>query len=414
MTEVSLIDIYPDVTRDDLMKKNVSDLDKFAVTCGFKSDVKGGKSLMPSGLRKAEKVEWLIGAIKDKREGRNVGNQLANTKYYTYDQLTPTSFPSCELSDYKQWKSYLFNIGVAVVHNVVPLDKLTDLRTKYWTWMRGCNPSNPIDPAQPDTWRYDQIHPSANGIFKTCIAQEEFMWLARYYLLDVFSAVWGTDDLVSSMDGGSLLIPSKNDKFTLWPHADQSRNNKDMCIQGILMLTDSDTQDGGFAYVKNEEYACIPFFEDYIKRNSSYGIKWGKIDPEDEMIKNSPIRKVNAPAGSVILFNSMLFHTNVPSGRAHREALYVSMQQRSLIDEKSRVQRDKAYIEGRNTGHWCYGDWFSLEGKSPNLRGGGDKKMPTHVTTLPREDPIIRLLLHGIVDEGERKATREEARKMYP
>lgn len=396
----------------DIDEMKVIELDTLAAERGFKSTVKGGKSLMPSGLLKTQKAEWIKGALMDRANGYTIGP--TKPCYEQYGKLIPTTFPHATINDKEIWMPSLMFHGVTVVSNVVSQDKLVRLRTGLWNWMRSCNQHNPIDPANPSSWRYDQLHPTTHGIFKTCIGQERFMWEARYLLLDLFSNVWGTDDLVSSMDGASFLIPNNtNDSITLWPHTDQSRSNKDLCIQGILMLTDSSDQDGGFAYVKPDNVSCTAFFEDYMQRHRSCGITWSKLDTDDPQIKSASIRKVNATAGSVILFNSSLFHFNVDSKRAHREAIYVSMQIRKKVDQKSSTLREKAYNENLTTGHWCYGDWYSNSAKVPHTYGSGDKKLPA-LTTKPEEtDPIIRLLLKGIPDPIERKRARDEADALY-
>jgi hypothetical protein len=388
----------------------VKELDEYAEKKGFKVPKGGkGKNVIPSGLPKKKKQEWLIAAIIDQDKGISVGN--TNAKKYSYDHLKPISFPHVYAKDKDEWKKWLFTHGIVVIRDVITEDQIADLRIRFWRWLQGCNPSDPINPADPSSWSYDQIHPANYGIFKTGGAgQELFMWMARTYIHSIFADIFDCDDLVSSMDTCSLLLPKKSNKIKLWLHADQPRGMKDQCCyQGILNLTNSGPENGGFVFCKPDSASACDFFNEYMDKHQSCGISWSKVDPEDPMIDSAPMYKVCARPGSLILYNSQLIHCNAPAMTGHREALYISMQLRQLVEEETQKKRDKAFANGLNTGHWCYGPWYGNCGKQPNVYGDKPKLMPTYTSQPDLDNPMIKLLLHGEKDNEKRAELKKDS-----
>ena len=81
------------------------------------------------------------------------------------------------------------------------------------------------------------------GLFnRHASGHEQFAWDIRSEpgLIDVFSKIWGTDELAVSFDGVNVSLPFKEDATVdrkPWPHVDQSPNRRyKYCIQGIMNL----------------------------------------------------------------------------------------------------------------------------------------------------------------------------------
>jgi len=93
----------------------------------------------------------------------------------------------------------------------------------------------------------------------------------------------------------------------------------------------------------------------------------------DPLFGDATYLKVCAPAGHLIIWNGKMFHCNCPPTKvdpsAYRMCLYVSMQPRENATSQELKKRIKLYEEGRMTGHWCYGPYFSANAKNPRTYG---------------------------------------------
>lgn len=65
-------------------------------------------------------------------------------------------------------------------------------------------------------------------------------------LLQVFEALWGTNELLSSMDSINILKPGQHESSTDgWLHVDQAPLRKGVaCIQGLINMVDVSPETG--------------------------------------------------------------------------------------------------------------------------------------------------------------------------
>lgn len=254
--------------------------------------------------------------------------------------------------------------------SVVPIEGWSDTFTSsFFSWLEHCAEPGQEPKFKRDdvtTWKRENMPPMLHGIFKHYLGHTEFQWQIRELCLPYFQRIWGTDDLLSSFDGGCLLYPcEKQSKFKQWIHCDQPRDTPGFCcVQGIVNFVDCDEEDGGLLLLDGSS----KIWDNYMQRHPAAGIFWQPADLNDcELVNCKPI-KVCAPAGSLILFDSRMMHCNTnPIGSVmkagvprFRMCTYVSMQPRSGASDKELKRRISAYEKGRLTGHWCYGPWFSL------------------------------------------------------
>jgi hypothetical protein len=169
------------------------------------------------------------------------------------------------------------------------------------------------------------------------------------------------DNLLCSMDGACFMPPDKSPKeWRPWFHQDMPRelalDPAVGCLQGVITLSDSTRDDDGGLVILEGSH-CV--HAQYVARHEEEGIKWGKADCSDPLLAGRRHVRVGAPSGSLILFDSRLFHCNrPPTGDRPRMCVYVSMQARSSADASTLAERVRIYEAGLMTGHWCWGPWM--------------------------------------------------------
>lgn len=334
----------------------------------------------------AKREEWLLAAIDDKRRGFSPISTPHNMKF---SELQPVTVPRYTIDNVRGWLEHLHRFGYTAIQDVLPFNVYNQVVDDFWTYLGSCNPKDPILRDVPESWSYDKVIPNSNGVFKTFIGYEKFIWDVRINTVRPFQNIWGLygkRDLVSSFDGGSLLIPTDKDKFKTWLHFDQPRKYRDFCcVQGVMTLSDSFEDDGGFcfSYPDSGPYRGMErFFNYYMDNHKSCGLMWGKIDMTDPVVKSLTIKKLCVPKNTLILFDSRLLHANVPSRRNTRLAVYTSFQPRSGVTKEIHEKRIKAVENQQMTGHWCYGEFFGVLPKLPNAYGK-EVKYP-HKSFIPK------------------------------
>jgi hypothetical protein len=135
---------------------------------------------------------------------------------------------------------------------------------------------------------------------------------------EAFAAIWKTNDLLVSFDGGNAFRPWGYDRAWLtdggWYHVDQNANRPNragkVCIQGLVTLCDADETTGGLVLVpgshKNHTEWC--------ERNP-LGKELGDFLPADvhDEVFEAGARLVCAKAGDLILWDSRTIHCNTPA-----------------------------------------------------------------------------------------------------
>lgn len=318
------------------------------------------KIKIPSTITTNEvRTKWLKGAIHDLENGVAITPSRTSMSFDDVEVVTcPRYLPNDD-----GWVEHLHKHGWAVVQDVWSDDVNTAIRGKFWKWLARCKPQDPVLENDPSTWTQDRILVNHNGVFKTHIGHEDFVWEIRQRTKCIFDTIWQTKDIVTSFDGGSFLIPTPNAKtFTPWLHFDQPRDVEDfVSVQGIAHLTDSLTlDDGGFCFFRPMDKTVKQYFMKYMRKHQSYGYTWYKVNMEDPMLKEGTVCKVAAPKRSVVLFDSRLMHMNIPSRKNYRMVVYTSFQPRANVGVETHKKRQQAFDEKRMTGHWVSGDWFTI------------------------------------------------------
>lgn len=223
---------------------------------------------------------------------------------------------------------------------------------------------------------HDKIHNACDphGIYKHHeIGHQEHAWFIRTRpkVKEVFACLWGTNDLVVSFDGCCWIPKSCNKKDNFWCHSDQSPLvDEFICAQGIVSLTNN--KERTLVIWQNTHLIHSQFLK--IVNNKDPKANWQKIPEKYKEILNPLRRVLNVPAGSLVLWDSRVFHQNQYGSANCEERLvqYICMLPKN--SEKNTVLMQKKrrdYLnKKRTTSHWPYP--IKVNGLQPRNYGNPD------------------------------------------
>lgn len=243
-------------------------------------------------------------------------------------------------------KSKLDEKGYCVVANILTQEEITEALKLFRDW-------------QKTVPNYDKLHSviSPHGIHKHFEAgHQEFAWYIRTNekIQNIFKKLWNTEDLIVSFDG-SCYIPKKlTKKDDIWTHTDQASKKIGLhCYQAFVSLT-SNKERTFMVYEGTHNYHKQYFEEQEINNNND----WNLIDHDvlnREDIKEKK-RILEVPAGSLVLWDSRIFHQN-RYGKPNSEERIVQYVCYLPSSHKSNTKamkekRRKYFEERRLTSHW--------------------------------------------------------------
>ncbi len=263
------------------------------------------------------------------------------------------------------WVEHLERHGWAVA----PLPTLDAEGTlsDFYGWLEGCKGG--FDRENPTTWTKDSMPPRPRGIFRHYVGYEPFVWNARLASHKIFSEIWGTADLVSSLDGACFLAPNdKSGGKGLWVHSDQPRLERGLaCVQGLVNLHECGPEDGGLVVLEGSHKV----FSKYLGERplDGWSPQWFP-DLSSPLLKDLALRKICAGAGEIVLWDSRTFHCNTtPTGDQPRACIYVSMVPAAHLTEEEHKKRAKCVEDRKMTGHACRGLALSVHRRDPFMYG---------------------------------------------
>ncbi len=267
--------------------------------------------------------------------------------------------------------------GYVILRNAVPqenLDAVLALIEKY----------TGIDLADPEAWYHGTHPPHGNGMIE--LYQSQALWDNRQFprVHQAFAELSGTEKLWVTMDRVNLKAPihpnhPENDHqgFIHWD-IDSSEEKQAFFVQGVLCLTDTTKEMGGFQAVPD------------LYRTWDTWVKTQPADrdprrPDLEALKRDGLEVVPIPAnaGDLIIWNSMLAHGNGQNvSNRPRLAQYLTMFAAPVSplspDQETRRQDRIASWQGRTppNEHWAHGDpnqWEQKNEKTAELTPLGRK-----------------------------------------
>ncbi|KAJ5676158.1 hypothetical protein N7462_009055 [Penicillium macrosclerotiorum] len=292
------------------------------------------------------------------------------------------------------WRDELLSNGYVVLKGVIPLERAQYYQQKALSWLQSFSTS--LDYANPSTWTENNLPADTrNNLFnKYCVSHEKFMWEARMEpkVLEAFSKIWGTEELLVSFDALNITLPDKTKPVQKpWPHVDQSPFRRGLhCVQGIINLSPAGPDDGSLIVVPKSNTVTESYFDTQTDLAT-----WTKKDfrlfdeVEMEWFKTQhgvkPI-KVLAEPGDLILWDSRTIHWGgEPTSKSDtiRTVIYVSYSPANLASQESLQEKQRAFMSYRATTHWAHDN-------------------------IVLRDPVV-YLPDGTVDSRNRTAPLEEA-----
>ena len=145
-------------------------------------------------------------------------------------QVTPITAPRFDIAtEQQQMLEFLDTHGFAVVKQVLNESDIEVAKSEMWDWIEALPPGS-CKRDDIDTWEDRSWIPNhSNGIISGFgFGQSDFMWRIRNArkVKEAFTAIWGTEDLLVSFDGGNAFRPWQHNRDWLtdggWYHVDQN------------------------------------------------------------------------------------------------------------------------------------------------------------------------------------------------
>ncbi len=247
-------------------------------------------------------------------------------------------------SDHRFWQEN----GYVVVPEAVPPENLDRLVEAIWEFLE-------IDPDDPEDWyRHDpytrgqRTSPISSGGMVE-IYQHQAIWDNRQHprVHRAFAEIWGDEKLWVSLDRANMKPPARedrpawNNKGMIHWDLDTSKRPIRFGVQGVLYLTDTAEDQGGFQ--------CVPGFHRIFD-------EWVKTQPEDRNpsrpdLEGLTVKAIPGKAGDLLIWHRLLAHGN-GHNRSDRPRLaqYITMSPAGAVE--SAGPRIQAWRERRPTPGW--------------------------------------------------------------
>lgn len=261
--------------------------------------------------------------------------------------------------------AFFQNNGYVVVPNAVPQANLDAVIALIWDFLG-------MSPDRPDDWYRAPLTPG--GMLE--IYQHQALWDNRQFprVHQAFSELFGTENLWVSFDRVNMKPPQNpahpdydHKGFIHWD-TDTSQDLKPFGVQGVLCLTDTTPDMGGFQ--------CVP--ELFRDLEAWIATQPADRNPRHPDLTGFSITPVPAKAGDLIIWHRLL-----PHGNGHnispkpRLAQYITMFPARFDDEAARQTRIELWRERRApSANWVIGDprgWEQTHGQTAELTPLGKK-----------------------------------------
>ncbi|CAH0539518.1 phytanoyl-CoA dioxygenase family protein [Vibrio marisflavi] len=259
--------------------------------------------------------------------------------------------------------SNLHDVQLRDIKKRLPLNKLTADQFEFWqkngyVVIKGVISTEQVDKTKQFLWEFQEMSPNDsstwyqeqrkdhqmvelnNSGMVECY-HNQVLWDNRQNpdIYNAFVDIWDREDLWVTIDRANLNPPNKKnrtfDGFVHWD-ADSSLTPLPVNVQGVLALTDTDEETGGFQ--------CVPKL--YRELES-----WRETQPIDRDpfvpdLTGFDVEFVPLQAGDLLIFNSLLPHGIRPNHSERvRMAQYISMVPAEEANEDIRRWRVKSWLE---------------------------------------------------------------------
>ncbi|XP_060071291.1 uncharacterized protein LOC132551198 [Ylistrum balloti] len=276
---------------------------------------------------------------------------------------TPGQEKGMSLFDRNSMMKNLEEKGYTVVPGVLSSEKCDDLIGQIRQWLDKFVDDSPLDPRLSLTQQYR-------------VSASPVAWEVRLKAKPVFAKIWGTDKLLSSMDGMAIGEPPElgntrfNKKGENWFHFDQGSWRIGLhAFQGAVYLEETTEEDYCFRVIEGSCRVHREFLDTFTEaEEDSAGEDFYMLKPEFvEWYKNKGLRekKVPVPKGGMVIWDSRTVHDNVKPemGRLHsdrwRFVTFVCMTPAIWTSKKDLDLKKEAFEKMVATAHWpSQGVWI--------------------------------------------------------
>ena len=218
------------------------------------------------------------------------------------------------------------------------------------------------------------------------VGHSKLVWNVRQNkkVKEIFSNIWGTEDLIVSFDGVSIYILDKpNRESNSWFHVDQSyTRNEFECIQSWINGYDTNEGDATLIILEGSNNYHKDFREEFDINDKK---DWFKLQNKEQyefyINKGCSEKAIKCPKGYGVFWDSRTLHYGNPVQKSatdnfnYRCVVYICMTPRSLAKTKDLEKRKKHFNELRMTSHWPHKP--KLFPKTPQTYGKKIKDIAT-------------------------------------
>lgn len=249
----------------------------------------------------------------DQQPGNNSVSNLTSTPLADIVKTRPLRVLSEQ--DWAFWQRY----GYVVVRQAILQNQVEATCQLLWEFQQ-------MDPNDSTTWYAPQFRDHAmkelnNSGMVECY-NHPLLWQNRQTprVFDAFVDIWDREDLWVTIDRANLNPPNKSgrdfDGFIHWD-ANTTLDPLPVNVQGVLALSDTSTETGGFQ--------CVPeLFEHFDSWHAQAPQDRDPFSPGKD--HDYPVEFVPMQAGDLLIFNSLLAHGIKPNRSDQaRLAQYIAM-----------------------------------------------------------------------------------------
>lgn len=301
------------------------------------------------------------------------------------------------------WRADLERDGYAVVKNAIPHERALEYQQRAFAWLKSF--STELDLNNPSTWVKSNlpVQSKINTFHSYGVAHERFMWEARMEpaVLEAFSKIWGTDELLASFDSLNITFPNRTDvpRKGAWEHIDQSPLRRGLhCVQGIINLSTSGPEDGGLMVYPGSHNLNDEFFDTQTDRST-----WDPLDRymfhKDHLAwlesKGCSPKKVCAEVGDLILWDSRTVHYGAepsPASKTIRTVIYAAYTPAKLASPETLKTKTEIFRAYGGTTHWPHDNIVKRDYETYLEDGTRDPRDRDQPLELPEMTPqLLRL-----------------------
>lgn len=239
-------------------------------------------------------------------------------------------------------KEFLAENGFAVLKNALTAEEINHAKGLAWDFLEGLDTGIKRD--QPNSWQCSNWPPrhKSGVVFERGAGSSTLNWYLRSNptIKKIYETIWGTDNLITSMDGFNVFRPwfdhPERRTNPAWLHADQNPQlGNHTCVQGFANLLPTGVETGGFYCVPKTDRLDWKTLEMKSSKWDPYRVL--EKDDEDrfnvlkkkkhgklwDAVMQMPKVCVLPDPGDFVLWDSRTIHANHPgikaSGLTQRE-----------------------------------------------------------------------------------------------